>query len=156
MKTLAELHAERGGGRMWCGPTLVALVAGVSYERAEALIRGADPEHSLNRAPVMRGTHWRHLVLALVRAGFRVGEYQLSNTAPGGRRPSLLRIARMLPIGLFMIRVTNHFLLLRVTKEGIQVIDNHGDARSVSSRAARNRRRVTHCAMILASEGTAK
>ena len=156
MKTLAELHAERGGGRMWCGPTLVALVAGVSYERAEALIRAADPKHSLNRAPVMRGTHWRHLVLALGQAGFRVGEYRLLNKAPGRRGPSLLRIARMLPIGLFMIRVTNHFLLLRVTEEGIQVIDNHGDARSVSSRAARNRRRVTHCAMILASEGTAK
>ena len=155
MKTLAELHAEMGGGRMWCGPTLVALVAGVSYERAEALIRAADPEHSLNRAPVMRGTAWPHLVLALGQAGFRVGEYRLPNKAPRSR-PSLLRIARMLPIGLFMIRVTNHFLLLRVTKEGIQVIDNQGDARSVSSRAARNRRRVTHCAMILASEGTAK
>lgn len=152
MKTLAELHAERGGGRMWCGPTLVALVAGVSYERAEALIRAADPKHSLNRAPVMRGTSWRHLVLALGQAGFRVGEYQLL----ARRGPSLLRIARMLPIGLFMIRVTNHFLLLKVTEEGIQVIDNHGDARSVFSGAARNRRRVTHCAVILASEGTAK
>ena len=90
------------------------------------------------------------------RRSFRVGEYQLPNKAPGGRRPSLLRIARMLPIGLFMIRVTDHFLLLRVTKEGIQVIDNQGDARSVFSRAARNRRRVTHCAVILVSEGTAK
>ena len=156
MKTLAELHAERGGGRMWCGPTLVALVAGVSYERAEALIRAADPEHSLNRAPVMCGTAWPHLVLALGQAGFRVGEDRLPNKAPGGRWPSLLRIARTLPIGLFMIRVTNHFLLLRVTKEGIQVIDNNGDARSVFSGAARNRRRVTHCAMILVSEGTAK
>lgn len=155
MKTLAELHAERGGGRMWCGPTLVALVAGVSYERAEALIRAADPEYSLNRAPVMRGTAWPHLVLALGRAGFRVGEYRLPNKAPRSR-PSLLRIARMLPIGLFMIRVTNHFLLLKVTEEGIQVIDNQGAARSVFSDAARNRRRVTHCAVILASEGTAK
>ena len=155
MKTLGELHAERGGGRMWCGPTLVALVAGVSYERAEALIRAADPEYSLNRAPVMRGTAWPHLVLALGRAGFRVGEYRLPNKAPRSR-PSLLRIARMLPIGLFMIRVTNHFLLLKVTEEGIQVIDNQGAARSVFSDAARNRRRVTHCAVILASEGTAK
>ena len=156
MKTLAELRAEKGGGHMWCGPTLVALAAGVSYERAEALIRAADPEHSLNLAPVMRRTAWPHLVLALYRAGFRVGEDRLPNKAPGGRWPSLLRIARTLPIGLFMIRVTNHFLLLRVTEEGIQVIDNQGEARSVFSDAARNRRRVTHCAVILASEGTAK
>lgn len=153
MKTLKELRLEFEG-RLWCGPTLVAMAADVSYGSAVAMIRAVDPEHSMNRAEPMRTTVWGHLVAALRGAGMFVGEDLLPLRRPTAGWPTLSTLARSVEPGLYMVRVTNHFLLMQVTPDGATILDNHGGARCVRSKAARSRRRVTHCALVQRISGS--
>ncbi|WP_372617214.1 hypothetical protein [Falsiroseomonas sp.] len=142
-----EFAGERGGFAPWCGPAVVATAAGVSYASACALLARVAPERYPPGREIVTAW-WRDLVGALDLAG--IG----AEPRPVEGRPTLLRAVRQgLPEGWWLTRVTDHFCLLRVARQGhAEVFDNRLHAEPLSVRA-HGRRRVTHLARVPAPPG---
>jgi hypothetical protein len=153
----AALAAEAGGLHPWCGPSAVALITGRPYPAAEQAIRAAGSTRQTGRAyrPGRRltTTYWPDLLLATARALPSVpgGAYGGDPVAPQLFTPqTLAAFARIATPGLWLLRVTGHFLVLWKPVQGVpQLFDNALTREPLNTRRARPRRRVTHAARIL-------
>jgi hypothetical protein len=142
-----ELAGERGGYAPWCGPAVVAMAGGVSYASACALLSRVAPERYPPGREIVTAW-WRDLIGALDGLGIRTEPREV----PG--RPTLAAALRGgLPEGWWLARVTDHFCLLRVARQGVAtVFDNRLHGEKLSSRT-HGRRRVTHLARVPAPPG---
>jgi hypothetical protein len=140
-----HLATEAGGLTPWCGPAALALATGRSYRGACALLRRVAPACYPARAEVVT-TYWRDLLAALARSG--VPHDPVALPAAG---TTLLRLVRgeALSPGWYLLRVTDHFLLLRQHGFGLaRLHDNHHTGVVVSGRV-HGRRKVTHAVRLL-------
>lgn len=136
---LRSAETARGQTR-WCGPAVLALATGRSYAGACALLRSLAPQRYPAGQEIVT-TYWRDLVAVLDRAGIAHAAVPLPEAAP-----SLLRMVRWhgLAPGVYLVRVTDHFLLLRSGGFGLAWLhDNHHDGALLTGRV-HGRRRVTH------------
>ncbi len=140
------LTAENGGMTPWCGPAALALATGRSYGEAGELLRSSAPAW-YPTAGLIVTAYWRDLLTALRVAGV---EHEVLDPTPELPRDSLLRFVRgNLPPGWYLLRVTDHFLLLR--HEGFGLATAHDNRHSGALLGARThgRRKVTHVARLL-------
>lgn len=137
------LAAERGGALPWCGPAAIALAAGCSYAEACALLRGAAPQRY--PAGEIVTAYWRDVVAALAGAGLAATRLPLAEP-----RPTLIGLARRhgLAPGLYLVRVTGHFLLLRLHGFGLAEVHDNRLSGAVLSPRAHGLCRVTHLARL--------
>lgn len=141
-----SLAAERGGYAAWCGPAVVALASGRSYADACALLRGVAPERYAAQEDIAT-VYWRDVVAALRQTG--VAAIPL----PVEGRPTLLGLARRggLQRGLYLVRVTGHFLLLRLHGFGLAEVHDNRLSGAVLSTRSHGLCRVTHLAELAAA-----
>lgn len=140
-----QLQSEAAGRTTWCGPAVLALATGRSYRGACALLRRVAPACYPQRAEVVT-TYWRDLLAGLAAEGVRVAPVAVP--VPGASLLRLLREERLSP-GWYLLRVTDHFLLLRQHGFGLaRVHDNHHTGVVVTGRV-HGRRHVTHAARLL-------
>jgi hypothetical protein len=139
-----DLAAENEGLVPWCGPAALALATGRSYPEATAMLRAAAPDWYPAEGPIVTA-YWRDLLAALDAAGIPHAPQELSE-----RRPTLLRLVRDgLAAGWYLLRVTDHFLLLRSQGFGFaRLHDNHHTDAPLTART-HGRRKVTHAARLL-------
>lgn len=139
-----DLTAENDGLVPWCGPTALALATGRPYFAATELLRSVAPDWYPAQGPIVTA-YWRDLLAALTAAGVPYAPHDLSE-----RRPTLLRLVRDgLAGGWYLLRVTDHFLLLRSQGFGFaRLHDNHHTGAPLSARS-HGRRKVTHAARLL-------
>ena len=141
-----DLVAENGGLVPWCGPTALALAAGRPYAEATDMLRAAAPDWYPAEGPIVTA-YWRDLLSALAAAGVPHAPHGLPE-----KRPSLLRLVRDgggLAAGWYLLRVTDHFLLLRSQGFGFALLhDNHHTGAPLTARS-HGRRKVTHAAKLL-------
>jgi hypothetical protein len=137
-----DFAGERGGHAPWCGPAAVATAAGVTYASACDLLARVAPERYPTGREIVTAW-WRDLLDALDLAGVRAAPHPVEG------RPRLDQAVRDgLPEGWWLARVTDHFCLLRVAREGrAEVFDNRHHGVPLSSRA-HGRKRVTHLASL--------
>lgn len=145
------LAAERGGHAPWCGPAAIALASGCSYAMACALLRAAAPPHYPATGEIVTA-YWRDVVAALGAAGVRCTPRPIGETlgeAVAGR-PTLLGLARRggLEPGLYLVRVTGHFLLLRLHRFGLAQVHDNRHSGAVLTARTHGRCRVTHLARL--------
>lgn len=142
-----ELAGERGGNAPWCGPAAVAMAGGVSYASACALLARVAPERYPPGREIVTAW-WRDLIGALGEIGVP------AEPRPVEGNPTLVAAVRQgLPEGWWLARVTDHFCLLRVARQGgATVFDNRLHGERLSSRT-HGRRRVTHLARVPAPPG---
>lgn len=139
-RTPADFAGERGGFAPWCGPTVVAQATGVTYAAACGLLRAARPEVYPAGCEIVTA-YWSDLVGSLALAQVP------TEAAPVAGRPTLCRLARELAEGWWLVRVTNHFLLLHVAPGTAFVFDNRHHGVKLSAKA-HGRCRVTHLARL--------
>lgn len=139
-RTPDDFTGERGGFAPWCGPTVLAQAAGLSYAGACALLQSARPGHYPDGEEIVTA-FWSDLLLSLDLA--RVAAEAL----PVAGRPTLCALARGLANGWWLLRVTNHFLLLHVEDGAARVFDNRLHGAPLSARS-HGRCRVTHLAWL--------
>ncbi len=141
----ARLTLERGGQTGWCGPAAIALAAGCGYAEACDLLHRVAPERYAHQPEIVTA-YWRDVLAALNLAG----QPSLPLPLPEGRGPTLLSLVRgggLVP-GLYLVRVTGHFLLLTLHGFGLaQVYDNRLSG-AVLSVHTHGRCRVTHLARL--------
>jgi hypothetical protein len=139
-----DLAAENNGYAPWCGPAALALATGRDYAEASALLRATAPAWYPESGPIVTA-YWRDLLAALAAAGIPHAPLALPEA-----RPSLLRLVRDgLDPGWYLLRVTDHFLLLRSHGFGLaQLHDNRHTATLLTART-HGRRKVTHAARLL-------
>ena len=139
-----DLTAENGGLVPWCGPTALALATGRGYAEATAMLRAAAPDWYPAEGPIVTA-YWRDLLATLAAAGVAHAPHDLPE-----KRPTLLRLVRDgLAAGWYLLRVTDHFLLLRSQGFGFaRLHDNHHTAAPLTART-HGRRKVTHAARLL-------
>src|SRR5215207_8215614 len=139
-----DLVAENKGLVPWCGPAALALATGRSYADATAMLRATAPDWYPAEGPIVTA-YWRDLLTTLTAAGIPHAPHDLSE-----KRPTLLRLVRDgLAAGWYLVRVTDHFLLLRSQGFGFaRLHDNHHTAAPLTARS-HGRRKVTHAARLL-------
>lgn len=141
LRSPEDMAGERGGYAPWCGPAAVAHVTGLPYAEACDLLHRLAPERYRRGAEIVTAW-WRDLLAALAAEGVPA-EPMPDLPARGG--PMLMHYARTLAPGWYLVRVTGHFLLLRVTGFGLaEVYDNRMAGVVPTGRAGHGRRRVTH------------
>lgn len=139
-----DLFAENDGAVPWCGPTAVAIATGRSYADATAMLRAAAPGWYAAEGPIVTA-YWRDLLSTLAAAGVAHAPHDLP-----AKRPTLLQFVRGgLAAGWYLVRVTDHFLLLRSQGFGFaRLHDNHHTDAPLTARS-HGRRKVTHAARLL-------
>jgi hypothetical protein len=139
-----DLAAENGGSVPWCGPAALALATGRSYAQATAMLRAAAPDWYPAEGPIVTA-YWRDLLATLTAAGVPHAPHDLPE-----ERPTLLRLVRGgLAAGWYLLRVTDHFLLLRSQGFGFALLhDNHHTGAPLTARS-HGRRKVTHASRLL-------
>lgn len=144
LRSHLDLAAENRGLVPWCGPAALALATGCSCEAASELLRGVAPAWYPESGPIVTA-YWRDLLAALGEAGVPHDPLPLPE-----ERPNLLRLVRQgLEPGWYLVRVTDHFLLLRCHGFGLAAVqDNRHTGQLVTGRRF-GRRRVTHAARLL-------
>jgi len=137
------LAAERGGCIPWCGPAVVALASGCSYADACGLLHAVAPARYAPGEEVVTA-YWRDVLAALGRAGIRAAPHSVEG------RPTLLSLARRsgLEAGFYLVRVTGHFLLLRLHGFGLAQVHDNRLSGAVLSRRTHGLCRVTHLARL--------
>lgn len=118
----------------------MALATGRSYAGACALLRSLAPERYPAGQEIVT-TYWRDLLAGLDRAGIAHAAVPLPEAAP-----SLLRMVRWhgLAAGCYLVRVTDHFLLLRSGGFGLAWLHDNHHAGALLTGRLHGRRRVTH------------
>lgn len=140
------LTAENNGETPWCGPAAVALATGRSYQEATELLRHSAPPWYPETGPIST-TYWRDLLGALRHAGV---EHVVLDPREDTPRQSLLRFVRgALAPGWYLLRVTDHFLLLRQQALGLATVHDNHHSGALLSAATHGRRKVTHVAQLL-------
>ncbi|MBX9699343.1 MAG: hypothetical protein K2X74_07895 [Acetobacteraceae bacterium] len=140
-----QLQTETGGLTPWCGPAALAIATGHDYAEACGLLRAVAPT-SYPRTGEVITAYWRDLLAALRRAGVAHEPVRMPADAA-----TLLRLVRSqaLPAGWYLVRVTDHFLLLRQPLSGLaRLHDNHHTDAEVTGRLL-GRRKVTHLVRLL-------
>ena len=140
-----DLAAENGGLVPWCGPAALALATGRSYADATAMLRAAAPDWYPAEGPIVTA-YWRDLLATLAAAGVAHAPHDLPE-----KRPTWVRLVRDggLAAGWYLLRVTDHFLLLRSQGFGFaRLHDNHHTGAPLTGRG-HGRRKVTHAARLL-------
>jgi len=137
------LTAERGGCVPWCGPAVIALASGCSYADACTLLHEVAPTRYTPGEEVVTA-YWRDVVAALGRTGVKAAARSVEG------RPTLLAMARpgRLESGLYLVRVTGHFLLLRLHGFGLAQVHDNRLSGAVLSRRTHGLCRVTHLARL--------
>jgi hypothetical protein len=156
-----RMTLERGGQAGWCGPAVVALATGCGYARACALLRQVAPERYDDSRDIVTA-YWRDVMAALAASGLAARELALRK--PGGRGPTLLGLVRQggvegdagatspqeagLRQGLYLVRVTGHFLLLAAHGFGLAQVHDNRLSGAVLSVRSHGLCRVTHLARL--------
>jgi len=151
-RTHLELWRENGGRIPWCGPAALALATGLSHAEACALLRQVSPAHYPAGTEIVT-SWWRDLVEALHRTGTACEPLDIpADTAWGGT--SLARLVRRgLEPGWYLLRVTDHFLLLHVRLGGLALVHDNRHMAVPVSPLAFGRRRVTHAVRLHGAPG---
>jgi hypothetical protein len=152
LRTHLDLRRENGGYTPWCGPAALALATGRSHAEACALLRQVSPAHYPEGTEIV-ASWWRDLVEALHRTGTACTPQGI----PAGTAQGWISLAgfvrRGLEPGWYLLRVTDHFLLLHVRIGGLALVhDNRHTAVPVSPRAF-GQRRVTHAVRLHGAPG---
>lgn len=139
-----DLAGENNGYTPWCGPAALALATGRDYRGAGALLRGLAPAWYPEDGEIVTA-YWRDLLAGLDAEGIAYEPVALPE-----QRPSLLKLVRDgLAPGWYLVRVTDHFLLLRSHGFGLaQLHDNRHTGELVTART-HGRRKVTHVVRLL-------
>jgi hypothetical protein len=138
------LLEENRGETPWCGPATLALATGRSYAEACTLLRSVAPAWYPAEGPIVTA-YWRDLTGALDIVGVPHAPVQLPE-----RRQSLIRFARAgLPTGWYLVRITDHFLLLRSHGFGLTTLYDNRHTGVLVSAKTHGARHVTHAARLL-------
>ena len=142
-----RLTIERGGQTGWCGPAAIALASGCAYASACDLLRQVAPERYAGQRDIMTA-YWRDVLGALLLCG--IAPEPLRVEKPAGRGPTLLSLVRQggLDAGVYLVRVTGHFLLLTLHGFGLAQVHDNRLSGSVLSVHTHGRCRVTHLARL--------
>jgi hypothetical protein len=142
-----RLTMERGGQTGWCGPAAIALASGCAYAGACDLLRQVAPERYANQPDIVTA-YWRDVLAALRLGGVFPESLRVDKLA--GRGPTLLGLARNggLEHGLYLVRVTGHFLLLALHGFGLAQVHDNRLSGAVLSAQTHGRCRVTHLARL--------
>ncbi|MBO1074948.1 hypothetical protein [Roseomonas marmotae] len=142
-----RLTRERGGSPGWCGPAAIALAAGCGYADACQMLRKVAPERYLAQPDIITA-YWRDVVAALRLAGLPAEPVPVEKR--GARGPTLLTLARRggLEPGLYLVRVTGHFLLLTLRGFGRAHVHDNRLSGAVLSTRSHGLCRVTHLARL--------
>jgi hypothetical protein len=138
------LAQENQGNTPWCGPAALALATGQSYAAACALLRAVAPSCYEPEGPIVTA-YWRDLLggldhLRIVHATVALPE----------RRQSLLTMVRRgLLVGWYLLRVTDHFLLLRSHGFGLATLHDNRHTGALVTGHTYGRRHVTHATRLL-------
>lgn len=144
MRGHLALLEENQGDTPWCGPAALALATGRSYAEAGEMLRAVAPAWYPAEGPIVTA-YWRDLLGALDLAGVAHAPVALPE-----RRRSLLRFAREdLAPGWYLVRVTDHFLLLRSHGFSLTTLHDNRHTGAVLSGRTHGRRHVTHAARLL-------
>ena len=139
------LAAENGGLTPWCGPAVVALATGRDYGAATELLRRTAPTWYPDSGPIVTA-YWRDLLATLRQAGVA---HEVLEPRPDQPRDSLLRLVRSgLAPGWYLLRVTDHFLLVRSHGFGLATVHDNRHSGTVLSARSHGRRKVTHVARL--------
>ncbi|MCO6418724.1 hypothetical protein JYK14_21555 [Siccirubricoccus sp. KC 17139] len=137
------LAAENDGLTPWCGPAALALAAGRPYAEACDALRAAAPDWYPASGPVVTA-YWRDLLAVLRGYGVPFCPVPLPE-----KRVSLLKLVRDgLPRGWYLVRVTDHFLLLQVHGFGLATVHDNRHTAAVLTADTHGKRHVTHLALL--------
>ncbi len=146
-RTHLTLRAENDGRIPWCGPAALALATGLPYPAACDVLRSICPE----RYPAGRElvtAWWRDLVAALETSGLRTAPVAIGS----GQRRGGLTLAglcrRGLAPGWYLLRVTDHFLLLQITATGLALLHDNRHTAALPQTGSFARRLVTHAVRV--------
>jgi hypothetical protein len=143
LRSHEELQAENAGLVPWCGPATLALASGLPYLAASTMLRGIAPSWYPGSGPVVTA-YWRDILAALEQLGVPHAPVDLAE-----RRPSLLGLVRDgLPAGWYLMRITDHFLLLNNQGFGLATLHDNRHTAAVLTAKTHGRRRVTHLARL--------
>lgn len=140
-----QLETEVEGRTPWCGPAVLALATGRSYPEACALLHRVAPERYESTEGVVT-TYWRDLLAGLRSA--RVATQPIEVPMPFA---PLLRLVRggTLAAGWYLMRVTDHFLLLRNHGFGLAEVHDNRHTGAVLGARTHGRRHLTHAVRLL-------
>jgi len=140
------LTAENDGLIPWCGPAALALAIGCGYAQASELLRRSAPAWYPAAAPIVTA-YWRDLLTALRQADV---EHQVLDPSEDLPRDSLLRFVRgRLAPGWYLLRITDHFLLLHHEGFGLATVHDNRHSGALLGARTHGRRKVTHVAWLL-------
>ena len=143
LRSHQDLRAENRGLVPWCGPATLALASGLTYAETGARLRAVAPGWYPAEGPVVTA-YWRDLLAVLDQLGIPHRPVPLPD-----RRPSLLGLVRDgLAEGWYLLRVTDHFLLLRSHGFGLATLHDNRHTATVVGHRSFGRRRVTHAAWL--------
>jgi hypothetical protein len=142
-----RLTRERGGQAGWCGPAAIALAVGCGYAEACALLRRVAPERYLTQPDIITA-YWRDVLEALRHVGQPAEPLPVTRLRDRG--PTLLGLVRHgeLEPGLYLVRVTGHFLLLALRGFGLAQVHDNRLSGAVLSVRSHGLCRVTHLARL--------
>lgn len=101
------------GNNRFCGPAAVASLTGLTTDEASRLIRRFS-----GKSRTM-GVRSLHMIQALRSTGIKVGARRTVFGAP-----TLKQWTSTIEPGCYLVTVTNHYMVVRVTKTTIQVVDS--------------------------------
>jgi hypothetical protein len=128
----------------WCCPTVLALATGQSYAAACALLRAVARSCYEPEGPIVTA-YWRDLLSGLDRLSIAHVA-----VAPPERRKTLLTMVRWgLPVDWYLLRVTDHFLLLRSHGFGLATLHDNRHTGALVTGHTHGRRHVTHVTRLL-------
>jgi hypothetical protein len=144
LRSHLDLRAENNGDVPWCGPAALTLATGLPFAAACDLLRGVAPAWYPERGPIVTA-YWRDL-LAVLRE-VRVAYEPLILPE---RRTSLLGLVQDgLAPGWYLLRVTDHFLLLHSHGFGLATLHDNRHTGAVLTAQTHGRRKVTHIVRLL-------
>jgi hypothetical protein len=140
-----QLESEAGGLTPWCGPAVLALATGRGYAESCDLLRRIAPAWYPATEEVVT-TYWRDLLAAL-----RAADVAFAPVAVPTPFTTLLRWVREggLRPGWYMLRVTDHFLVLRSHGFGLASLHDNRHTGAVLTGRIHGRRKVTHAVRLL-------
>ena len=138
------LTQENQGNTPWCGPTALALATGQSYAAACALLRAVAPSCYEPDGPIVTA-YWRDLLGGLDHLSIAHATVAL----PERRQTLLATVRQGLLVGWYLLRVTDHFLLLRSHGFGLATLHDNRHTGALVTGHTHGRRHVTHATRLL-------
>ncbi|RAI59684.1 hypothetical protein [Roseicella frigidaeris] len=133
------LLEENQGEIPWCGPAALALATGRGYAEASRLLRDIAPGWYPPEGPIVTA-YWRDLLGVLDLLGVAHAPVAL----PERRRNLLTFVRNGLEEGWYLLRITDHFLLLRSYGFGIAMLYDNRHTGVLVGRKTHGLRHVTH------------